>query len=65
MDPVNYGDAADRELLEARLRKMVAKNIGVLYLRLPLNSNPRSLLYDRVLGPDDLDRMTKEFKPED
>jgi predicted Zn-dependent protease len=65
MDPVNYGDAADRELLEARLRKMVAKNIGVLYLRLPLNSNPRSLLYDRILGPDDLDRMTEEFKPED
>jgi predicted Zn-dependent protease len=65
MDPVNYGDSPDQELLQARLRKMVAKNIGVLYLDLPLSSNPRSLLYDRILSPDDLDRMTEEFEPED
>ena len=39
MDPVNYGDSPDQELLEARLRKMVAKNIGVLYLRLSQDSN--------------------------
>jgi predicted Zn-dependent protease len=64
MDPANYGDAADRELLETRVRKIVGKNVGVLYLRLPLSSNPRSLLYDRILGPDDLDHMTEEFEPE-
>jgi hypothetical protein len=41
----------------ARLRKMVTKTIAVQYLGLPLSADPASVLYGRVLGPADLDRI--------
>jgi hypothetical protein len=41
----------------ARLRKMVTKTIAVQYLGLPLSSDPASVLYGRVLGLGDLDRI--------
>jgi hypothetical protein len=41
----------------ARLRKMVTKTIALQYLRLPLSPDPASVLYGRVLGPADLDRI--------
>jgi predicted Zn-dependent protease len=63
MNPANLGDPADEGLLRSRLRKMVMKNIGIMYYRLPLSENPRSVLYGRILGVDDLDRMTENFSP--
>lgn len=55
-DPPNATGAwpADRV---ARLRKMVTKTIAVQYLGLPLSSDPASVLYGRVFGPADLDRI--------
>lgn len=63
MNPVNLGEAPDDDLLRSRLRKMVAKNIGIMYFGLPVNDDPRSALFRNVLGVDDLDRMTEEFSP--
>jgi predicted Zn-dependent protease len=63
MNPANLGDPAGEGLLRSRLRKMVMKNIGIMYYRLPLSENPRSVLYGRILGVDDLDRMTENFSP--
>ena len=51
----------DPDLRHTRLRKMVAKNIGVLYYRLPLSNDPRSLLYRDIGGPRELDHMGEEF----
>jgi hypothetical protein len=45
----------------ARLRKMIGKNIGVLFYRLPLSNNPRSMLYASVGGPQELDTMLEEY----
>jgi predicted Zn-dependent protease len=45
----------------SRLRKMIVRDIGVLYYGLPLNDDPRSVLYVDVLGVDDLDRMSEEL----
>jgi len=45
----------------SRLRKMVTKNIGVLYYRLPLSDHPRSVLYKDVGGVEELDYMGEEF----
>lgn len=45
----------------ARLRKMVTKYVGVQFYRLPESSNPRSVLYNKILGPGDLDAMSEEF----
>jgi len=41
----------------ARLRKMVTKTIAVQTLGLPSSSDPTSVLYGRVFGPADLDRI--------
>lgn len=61
MDPVNFGQPANEVLLNTRLRKMVTKNIGVLYFRKSLNSNPRSVLYKSVGGLEELDAMGEDF----
>ena len=61
MDPINFGNAADEALLNARLRKMVTKNIGILYFRKSVNDNPRSVLYKNVGGLEELDAMSEEF----
>lgn len=49
------------EQVTARLRKMVTKNIGILYYRLPQSNNPRSVLYKNVGGISELDEMGEEF----
>lgn len=63
MDPRVLGLTPDPGLRMRRLQKMVLKNVGVLALELPVSANPRSVLYDSILGPDDLDFMTQEFRP--
>jgi predicted Zn-dependent protease len=45
----------------ARMRKLVGRNIGVMYYRLPFNRDPRSLLYAYVEGPHELDTMSDVF----
>jgi predicted Zn-dependent protease len=49
------------ERIKNRLRKMVTKNIGILYYRLPVSDNPASVLYKNVGGVSELDRMGEEF----
>jgi tetratricopeptide (TPR) repeat protein len=61
MDPANLGGSANEVLTESRLRKMVLKNIGILYYYLPLNHNPKSVLYEEVGGVEDLDKMGEDF----
>jgi predicted Zn-dependent protease len=59
MDPETYGLPADDELLTSRARKMLTKYIGLLYYDLPTSSDPESPLFDSILGPSDLDRMSE------
>ena len=40
--------ATSGEQVKARLRKMVTKNLGILYYRLPQSNDPRSVLYKNV-----------------
>jgi predicted Zn-dependent protease len=44
-----------------RLRKMVTKNIGILYYGLGVSDDPRSVLYRDILGPRDLDYASEDF----
>ncbi len=39
------------------LRKMVTKTIGLLYYHRDMNSNPKSVLYNRVLGLEDIENI--------
>ena len=61
LNPVSFGQPADQTLLDTRLRKVITKNIGILYFHLPQSNNPRSVLYKSILGIDDLDRVGEDF----
>jgi predicted Zn-dependent protease len=52
---------AGSEQQHARLRKMVGKDVGVLYFRLAQSNNPGSMMYRDIGGVQELDRMTEEF----
>jgi predicted Zn-dependent protease len=47
--------------IRTRLRKMVTKNVGVLYYHLAQSDDPRSVLYRNVGGIRELDYMGEEF----
>jgi hypothetical protein len=40
---------------------VVTRYLGLLYYRLPLNRNPRSILYYELAGIDDLDAVGEDF----
>ena len=61
MDPVNFGQPADKALLASRARKMLTKNIGIMYFKKDTNDNPKSVLYNNILSLDDLDHMGEDF----
>jgi len=61
MNPANLGDTANDVLTEARLRKMLLKNIGVLFYLYPTNYDPKSVLYNEVRGVEDIDKMGEDF----
>jgi hypothetical protein len=45
----------------SRLRKMVTRDIGVLYFGLPLSNDAHSVLYSEILSVPDLDRLGEDF----
>lgn len=51
----------NEEQILMRLRKMVTKNVGVLYFHLRQSDDPRSVLYRNVGGIQDLDYMGEDF----
>ena len=61
LDPTWYGEPADPSLLRLRFRKVVAKTVGLLFYRLPVNDNPRSALYHALSTVQDIDRVSEDF----
>jgi len=53
--------ATDSGILQVRLRKMLTKNIGLLYYQLPVSADPTSVLYGRINSVSDIDRMAESF----
>lgn len=53
--------AASDERRLARMRKMIGKNLGVMYYRLPVSRDPRSMLFATIGGPQELDRMSEAY----
>jgi hypothetical protein len=56
----SFGPFADL-IEQARLRKLLTKYVGTMYFGLPTSDDPKSVLYDNILGPADLDRMGEDF----
>ena len=46
---------------EVRLRKMVTKDIGILYYGLPQSNDPKSVLYNNIMGIQELDAVGEDF----
>jgi predicted Zn-dependent protease len=63
MDPKQLGLTPDPALRMRRLQKIVLKQVGILALGHRSSGSPRSVLFDAVLGIDDLDFMTHDFRP--
>src|SRR5438128_9604133 len=49
------------DVLEARTRKVVMKNVGLLVYGLPASDDPTSVLYRSINGLDDLDLVQERF----
>lgn len=61
MDPVFFGRRENDAIRQPRLRKMITKNIGLMYYGYFQSSDPKSVLYSAVLSIDDLDRIGEDF----
>ena len=57
----DIGQALERDLPGKRLRKIVTKDIGVLYCGLPQSQNPKSVLYSQIMGIEELDEVGEDF----
>jgi predicted Zn-dependent protease len=61
MDLHYLGEPAGQATLRQRLRKVVTKDIGILFYGKDASDNPRSVLYNGIMGIQELDRVTEEF----
>jgi predicted Zn-dependent protease len=55
------GEPLDPNLSDIRLRKTVTKDIGILYYDMSPSQNPKSVLYNQILGIQELDEVGEEF----
>jgi predicted Zn-dependent protease len=63
MDPMNLGEPRNDSRLRERLRKMLTKYVALMCLGLQQSDDPHNVLYGNILGVDDLDAMTEDFRP--
>ncbi len=61
MDLHYPGEPPTEATLEKRLRKVVSKDVGILYYGKTPNDNPRSVLYSNILGMQELDQVSGDF----
>jgi hypothetical protein len=45
----------------SRLRKIVTKDIGILYYGMAQNQDPHSVLYSEIVGIEELDEAGEDF----
>ena len=61
MNPEVFGLPLDSKLFHTRIRKIITKNIGMLYFGLPQSTDRKSVLFGPILGLDDLDSIGEDF----
>jgi predicted Zn-dependent protease len=49
------------EVSATRLRKIVTKDIGILYCGMAQNQDPHSVLYSQIMGMEELDEVGEDF----
>jgi predicted Zn-dependent protease len=61
---LNHFDAGapvDTGILHIRLKKMLSREIGFMYYRLPFSPDPGSVVRSSLMGVDELDEMGEDF----
>jgi predicted Zn-dependent protease len=61
MDPIFFRLPPNDDVMVARLRKMVTKQIGLQYYGLPDREEKTSVLFSPIMGLDDLDAIAPDF----
>ncbi len=61
MDPALEGRPTDPQWLETRVRRMLTKNLGVMYYGMEESGDWESALYDGISEAEDLDEMRDAF----
>jgi len=57
----DYGAPRDTGALHSRLTKMISREIGFLYYRLPFSDDPRSVVRSSIMGVDELDELGEDY----
>ncbi|HKV94604.1 MAG TPA: hypothetical protein VJW20_18815 [Candidatus Angelobacter sp.] len=58
---LHYPGEQEGTSLRQRLRKVVTKDVGLLYYGKQASENPRSVLYNNIGGIQELDQVTEDF----
>ena len=58
---LHYPGEPDGTSVRQRLRKVVTKDVGLLYYGKQASENPRSVLYNNIGGIQELDQVTEDF----
>lgn len=61
LNPTTFCESPDSEVLESRLQKVLAKNIGALCYGLQPSTDPQSVMYSSIGCVHELDKMGKNF----
>lgn len=61
LQPNDFPGKWNKELLNSRLRKMITKNLAILYFGLPLSNDYTSLLSAGILSGREVDYMTERI----
>jgi predicted Zn-dependent protease len=59
--PATMSDSPDEARVFPRLRKMVTRYVGALAFHIGLNRDRRSIMYEDIMGLDDLDRIDEDL----
>ncbi len=55
------GEPSGEATVSKRLQKIVTKDIGIMYYDMRPNGNPKSVLYNNILGIQELDQVNEDF----
>jgi predicted Zn-dependent protease len=61
MDLHYEGEPPTEATVQKRLRKVVTKDIGIMTYGKTPNDNPNSVLYNNILGIEELDQVSEDF----
>jgi hypothetical protein len=61
MDPQRLVGIPNEQRLQTRLRKMISRNVGIMLFGLKPHTDRNNLMYQDVMGVDELDRLDEDL----